>query len=166
MDMGPTFLDSSLLHRGGEIAPKWNKLTDFEKSSFLWSTFITFWLACWTSISPAAVLLSELERLYESCNMFRIWGRSPIQGWAPGRAAEIHLKLRRRHFSENFSHFSAPWPNLFLKRDFSKTHKWTWDLHSWTALYFIEGGKLLRSETNLQILRNLHFCDQLLSLFD
>ena len=29
-------------------------------------------------------------------------GRSPFQGWAPGRAAKIRLRLRRRHFFENF----------------------------------------------------------------
>ena len=164
--MRPTFLDRSWPDLGRKIAPMLNEFTDFEKSSFLWSTFPTFWLACWTSIFPAAVLLSELERLYESCNILRSWGRSPFQGWAPGRAAEIRLKLCRRHFSENFGHFLAPWPNLSVKRDFSKAHKWTWDLHSWIGRDLIKREKLVRSQTNSQILRNLHFCDQLLALFD
>ena len=72
----------------------------------------------------------RLERLYESCNVLLDWGRSPFQGWAPGRAAKIRFARRWRYFSGNFGHFSASWPNLFCKRDFSKTHSWTCHLHS------------------------------------
>ena len=67
--MPPTFLDSSWPNDSGKIGPDWNELTDFEKSSFLSSIFPTFWQACWNSISPVAVLLLELERIYESLEL-------------------------------------------------------------------------------------------------
>ena len=85
-------------------------------------------------------------------------GWSPFQGWAPGRAAKIGFARRWRYFSGNFGHFSASWPNTSLSRDFSKTHSWTCHLHSWIALGLTLREKLVRSETNSQILRNLHFC--------
>ena len=47
----------------------------------------------------------RLERLYESCNVLPLLGRSPFQGWAPGRAAKIRLARRWRYFSGIFGHF-------------------------------------------------------------
>ena len=164
--MKPTGLDRSWPHASGKIGPEWNEFTDFEQSSFLSSIFPTFWQACWNSISPAAVLLLELERLYESCNVLLYWGRSPFQGWAPGRAAKIRLERRRRHFFGNFDHFSASCQDLSALVTFSKTHRRTQRIHSWIGLYLRTCGKLVRSETNSQILRNLHFCHQFFPLFD
>ena len=43
-----------------------NVHTDFEKSSFLWSKFLTFWQVLFFWISRTSVLLLELEKLYES----------------------------------------------------------------------------------------------------
>ena len=49
---------------------------------------------------------------------------------------------------------------MSLSRDFSKTHRQTQRIYFWIGLDLTERGKLLRSQTNSQILRNLHFCDQ------
>ena len=70
--MRPTFLGRSRPNRGRKIAPKSNELTDFEKPSVLWTIYTNFWQACWNSISPAAVLLLELERLYESFRKIKL----------------------------------------------------------------------------------------------
>ena len=50
--------------------------------------------------------------------------------------------------------------------DFSKTHRQTQRIYFWIGLDLTEVGKLLRSQTNSQILRNLHFCDQETKNFD
>ena len=57
-------------------------------------------------------------------------------------------------------------PDLSSRGDFSKTHKQTRRMHSWIGLDLTEGVKLLRSETNSQILSNLHFCDPFTPIFD
>ena len=108
----------------------------------------------------------RLERLYESCNVLLPWGRSPFQGWAPGRAAKIRFARRWRYFSGNFDHFSASCQDTSSSTDFSETHRRTWDLHSWIGLELMHPEKLVRSETNSQILRNLHFCDPFTPIFD
>ena len=65
--------------------------------------------------------VKDQERIYGSCGRIPLWGRSPFQGWAPGRAAEIRFELRRRHFFENFAHLghharTYPSVQLFQKR--------------------------------------------------
>ena len=64
------------------------------------------------------------------------------------------------------STFSVSCKNLSVSTTFSKTHKWTWDLHPWIARNLNYIGKLLRSQLNSRILRNLHVCDQSLKIFD
>ena len=76
----------------------------------------------------------RLERLWQSCNVLLYWRRNPFKGWAPGRAAQIRLERRRRHFSENVDHFSASCPDLSVLVNFSKTHSWTCHPHSWIHL--------------------------------
>ena len=164
--MRPTFPDRTSPNPSRKIAPKSNEFTDFQKSWILSSFFPTFWLPCWNLISLAAVLLLELEKLYESCNVLLPWGRSPFQGWAPGRAAKIQRARRWRYFSGKFGHCSASCPDTSLSTDFSKTHRWTWDLHSWIGLDLTNPEKLVRSETNSQILRNLHFRKPFTLIFD
>ena len=75
------------------------------------------------------------------------------------------------HFRQNSRiredlHFRVHTPDTSCSTDFSKTHKLTQDLHSWTAITFVEVGKLLRRQTNSQIRSNLHFCVQKLKIFD
>ena len=62
--------------------------------------------------------------------------------------------------------FRSTFPDLFVKRDFSRTHKQTRHLHSWTARDLIYPGKLLRGQTNSRILRNLRFRHQNFNIFD
>ena len=69
----------------------------------------------------------------------------PFQGLAPGRAAKIHFTLRWRHFFENFNHFWASCPDLCVKRNFSKMHRWTQGYHSWIGLDFLEVGNAPKS---------------------
>ena len=52
-------------------------------------------------------------------------------------------------------------PGPMLIGKFSKTHRRTCHLHSWINFYLGMVAKLVRSETNSQILRNLHFCQPL-----
>ena len=61
--------------------------------------------------------------------------------------------------SKNHEHldFRGHAPDLSFKRDFSKTHRQTQRLHSWIARDLSLPGKLLRGQTNSQILRYLHF---------
>ena len=108
----------------------------------------------------------RLERLYESCNVLLCWGRSPFQGWAPGRAAKNRLARRWRCFSGNFGHVSASCPDLCVLVIFPKTHRQTQRIYSWIAPYLRMVAKLIRSETNSQILRNLHFCEPFTPIFD
>ena len=62
--------------------------------------------------------------------------------------------------------FSVSCKNLFLKRDFSKTHKQTCYIHSWIARDLIWVGKLLRSKTNSRIASNLYFSELPVKIFD
>ena len=56
--------------------------------------------------------------------------------------------------------------NIFTKRDFARTHRQTQRMHSWIARDLSYPGKLIRSQLNSRILRNLHLCDLFLALFD
>ena len=109
--MPTTFLDSSWPQLGGKIAPESNELTDSEKSSFFWTIYTNFWQALLNQISHAAVLLLELERLYESC----LYVRLPLEDakhlsrcWAPGRAENFQQIAWRDHFFENFGIMQKP----------------------------------------------------------
>ena len=64
-DITSTSLDRSWPNEGGKIAPKSIEFTDFEISLFFWPIYTTFWQAFLIWIARAAVLLLELERLYE-----------------------------------------------------------------------------------------------------
>ena len=66
IDTTNAFLDSSWPKQGRKIAPKSNELTNSEKSSFVQANCQDFWQPCLIWIFPAAVLLLDLERIYES----------------------------------------------------------------------------------------------------
>ena len=102
------------------------------------------------------------EGLYESCGRTLVWGLSTCKCLAPGRAAEIDLKLTRRRFRQNFESCE----NLCSNKDFSKTHNQTHQVHSWTALNQMEVRKLVQGQTNTQILRYHHFCKKMYYLLN
>ena len=105
--MPPTFLDRSWPNLARKIAPKSIELTDFEISSFSRPICQQFWQAFLIWIARAAVLLLELERLYESCNLLS-WGRMRLsRRWAPGRAAQIDLELTSERFLEKSQLFGV-----------------------------------------------------------
>ena len=115
--------------------------------------------------SRAAVLLSELERLYESYGVRR-WGRSTFPGAEPPAGPpKLSNSLGESTFPKNLDLFEA-WPNTSIKRDFSKTHRQTQRMHSWIGLDLTKAGKLLRSQLNSQILRYLHFSEPFTPIFD
>ena len=178
--MPTTFLDSSWPQLGGKIAPESNELTDSEQSSFFGPICQLFWLARLISISRAPVLLLERERLYESYKITP-GAKHLSRCWAPGRAAQNRNALiftyaiqifmifdnfrEMSKFHENLD-FSEACPNTSRKRDFSKTHSQTQRMYSWIDLGVSKVGKLLRSQTNSRILRNLHFSDPFTPIFD
>ena len=139
---------------------------DSEKSSFFETKLSRFLTTILKSNCPCACITLELRKALRVMYYDPYWGRSPFQGWAPGRATEIQFKLRRRQVFENFDHFSVACPDLFASTDFSKTMQSTQRCHSWIARDLIYIGKLLRSQTNSQILRNLRFCDPFTPIFD
>ena len=57
-----------------------------------------------------------------------------------------------------FVKISESHEKLSSNKDFSKTHSQTYQAHSWTAINLMEVRKLVRGQTNTQILRCLHFC--------
>ena len=115
----------------------------------------------------------SLERLYESY-VISSWGRSPFQGWAPGRAAQNHQIAWRGNFSEIWEnptfhenlYFLNHTKNLCFSTTFYKTHRQTQRIHSWIALDLIYIRKLLRSQLNSQILKYLHFSELSANFFD
>ena len=62
--------------------------------------------------------------------------------------------------------FWESFPDTFFSRKFAQTIKSTQRMHRWIAYDLRKNRKLIQSETNTQILRNLHFCDQNLHFFD
>ena len=68
-------------------------------------------------------------------------------------------------FHENLD-FSESCPDTSIKRKFAQTIESTQRMHRWIAYDLRKDGKLIRSETNSQTLRNLDFCDQNLHFFD
>ena len=87
-------------------------------------------------------------------------GLSPRQGRQNSTCSSLTLLFRK------FRSFSASGPDLSLLVTFSKTHRRTQRIHSWIDLDMAQAKKLVRSETNSQILRNLHFCDPFTPIFD
>ena len=71
----------------------------------------------------------------------------------PGRFRE-HSK-----FHENLD-FSESYPDTSLSRKFAQTIESTQRMHRWISFGLMKVEKLIRSETNTQILRNLHCFDQ------
>ena len=148
-----------------KIAPRSIEFTDFEKSSFFRPKTKEFWQALLIWISPAAVLLLELERLYESCGI-PSWGRSTFPGAEPPAGPpKLSKSLAESTFSK-FLTFLVSWKNLFSSRDFSKTHSQTQRMYSWIGLGLRIREKLLLSQLNSQILRNLHFSNSFTPIFD
>ena len=62
--------------------------------------------------------------------------------------------------------FSESDPDLSCKRKFAQTIESTQRMHRWIAYDLRKVRKLLRSETNSQILKDLNFCDKNLHFFD
>jgi len=93
------FLDRSWPNEAGKIAPMSIELTDSEISSFLWTIYTNFWQAFLIWIVPAPALLSELERLYESCGM-RTRGLSAFPALKPPAGPP---KLDFTHGADDFS---------------------------------------------------------------
>ena len=56
--------------------------------------------------------------------------------------------------------------NISSTKDFSKTHSQTHQVHSWTAINLMEVRKLVRGQTNTQILRYLHFCENFVPIVE
>ena len=65
--MGTTdvFLDKSSPNLGRKIDPASTEFTDLENSSFLWSKFLFFWLACFSAIPAASVLLCRKNAIFQ-----------------------------------------------------------------------------------------------------
>ena len=93
-------------------------------------------------------------------------GAKPFPGLSPRQGRQNSTCSALAALFRKFRSFSASCPDTSLKRDFSKTNRWTQRSHSWIDLDFLERRKLLRSQTNSQILRNLHFCDPFTPIFD
>ena len=113
----------------------------------------------------APILLFKLERLYESCKCLSL-GAKPFPGLSPRQGRQNSTSASETSLFRKFRSFSASCPDTSLLRDFSKTHRWTQRIHSWIGLELLEVGKLLRSQTNSQILSNLHFCEPFTPIFD
>ena len=88
---------------------------------------------------------------------------SPSSDFYPRQGRQNVISL---NFTTTTSTFCCHKKIISSKRDFSKTHRQTQRIYFWIGLDLTEVGKLLRSQTNSQILRNLHFCDQETKNFD
>ena len=92
----------------------------------------------------------------------------PLHQFAYFFGPEFKMAQLRSEKLENHEnlYFLEACPNTSVKRDFSRTHRQTQRMYSWIGLDLTEAGKLLRSETNLQILRYLHFSKPFTPIFD
>ena len=90
-------------------------------------------------------------------------GSAPFQVLSPRQGRKFSANRLERAL---FRKFRPHEKNPSLKRDFYITHKLTQRIHSWIGRDLSYPGKLLRSQTNLQILRNLHFCARKTHFFD
>ena len=93
-------------------------------------------------------------------------GAKPFPGLRPRQGRQNSICSSLTLLFRKFRSFSASCPDLFLLVTFSKTHRRTQRIHSWITLHLRMVEKLVRSETNLQILRNLHFCEPFTPIFD
>ena len=94
------------------------------------------------------------------------WGEAPFQALSPRQGRKSWICFDFHVSNPKFWSFSVSCPNTSCKRDFSKTHRRTQRILPWTAIALSLVEKLLRSETNLQILSNLHFSDLTANFFD
>ena len=87
------------------------------------------------------------------------WGAKPFPGLRPrqGRQNSIYSSLTL--LFRKFRSFSASCPKLSSLGKIAQTIESTQRVYRWIAFTLMKGGKLLPSETNTQILRNLDFCD-------
>ena len=61
---------------------------------------------------------------------------------------------------------SGTYENLSSTKDFCETHSQTHQVHSWTAINLMEVRKLVRGQTNTQILRYHHFCENFVHIVE
>ena len=93
---------------------------------------------------------------------YLLGGEAPFQVLSPRQGRIFLVKCQLTSVDpKNLVHT----PDLFAKRDFSKTHSQTQRMYSWIGRDLIQ-GKLLRSQLNSQILNNLHFSDPFTPIFD
>ena len=98
---------------GRKIAPESIELTDFEQSLFFWPIYTNFWQAHLIWIAPAAVLLSELERLYES---FIFDTPSKTNSWITRNLRKTYQKLTSNHIrSKLHSNSNSPCSSITLR---------------------------------------------------
>ena len=85
------------------------------------------------------------------------WGRSAFPALSPRQGRQNLISF---NFTTTIPKCWCHKKYLCCRTDFSKTHRQTQRIYFWIGLDLAEVGKLLRSQLNSQILRNLHFCDQ------
>ena len=112
----------------------------------------------------ACITLRARKALRVMCN--QSLGAKPFPGLSPRQGRPNSICSSLTLLFRKFRSFPASCPNLCLLVTFSKTHRRTQQLHSWIGLDLKNGGKLVRSETNSQTLRNLHFCEPFTPIFD
>ena len=115
---------------------------------------------------PLKLYYSQSQKGSTSHVMYCFDGAKPFPGLRPRQGRQNSICSSLTLLFRKFLSFFGIMPNPFCKRDFSKTHSWTCHLHSWIALGLTIREKLVRSETNSQILRNLHFCEPFTPIFD
>ena len=77
-----------------------------------------------------------------------------------------YYKIDIRDGFKNWSQKFDVIKNMPCNDDFSITHRQTQRMYSWIGRDLIYLGKLIRSQLNSQILRNLHFSDRDTKKFD
>ena len=93
-------------------------------------------------------------------------GAKPFPGLRPRQGRpKTEISHQRTNFRKS-DHFVLACPDLSCKRNFSKTHRRTQGYHSWTSIDLTDPGKLLRGQTNTQMLSYLHFSNPLTPIFD
>ena len=97
---------------------------------------------------------------------YHFWGEAPFQALSPRQGRKNWICFNFHVSNPKSWSFSGSCPNTSVRTDFSKTHKRTQRILPWTAIDLSLVEKLLRSETNLQILRNLHFSKSFTPIFD
>ena len=96
----------------------------FEKPIKNWHQIISAWNSIWIQILPAAVLLSELERLYESCEIIIRWAKHLSSAKPPAgppklellQGADVFSKMVRSTPPAGQKWKSDRWSRIFTKR--------------------------------------------------